>query len=43
VCPIISGKIVEPRDQVRIIDFDPEVFIASMRDIRRSSTYGPFL
>ena len=42
VCPTISGKIVEARDQVRIIRFSPAVFIASMRPISRSSTNGPF-
>ena len=43
MCPTISGKIVESRDQVLIIVFVPEAFIASMRAIRRSSTHGPFL
>src|ERR671910_1487809 len=43
VCPIISGNTVDDRDQVRIICLEPEVFIASMRAIRRSSTNGPFL
>src|ERR1019366_2774090 len=43
VCPTISGKIVDARDQVRSIRFSPEVFIASIRAIRRSSTNGPFL
>jgi hypothetical protein len=33
--------IVEVRDQVRIMPFDPELFIDSMRLISRSSTYGP--
>src|SRR4029453_11294394 len=42
VCPTISGKIVEVRDQVRIMFFDPEAFIASMRLNKRSSTKGPF-
>src|SRR5918995_130483 len=42
VCPIISGNTVDDRDQVRIICFDPDVFIASMRCNRRSSTNGPF-
>jgi hypothetical protein len=42
VCPTISGKIVEARDQVRIICLRPPSFIAVMRDIRRSSTNGPF-
>src|SRR4051812_37930757 len=42
VWPTISGKIVEVRDQVLIICFCPLEFIASMRDIRRSSTHGPF-
>jgi hypothetical protein len=41
VCPTISGKIVDARDQVRIMFFDPELFICSMRLISRSSTYGP--
>ena len=39
----ISGKIVEARDQVRTICFDPVSFIALMRASRRSSTNGPFL
>jgi hypothetical protein len=43
VCPTISGKIVEARDQVRTICFDPESFIELMRASRRSSTNGPFL
>src|SRR3954469_8920224 len=43
VCPTISGKMVEVRDQVLIICFCPLEFIASMRVIRRSSTHGPFL
>src|SRR5205814_1535850 len=43
VCPTISGKIVEARDQVRIIRFSPEAFICSIRPISRSSTKGPFL
>src|SRR5439155_23891684 len=43
VCPTISGKIVEVRDQVRIIRFSPDAFIASIRLISRSSTKGPFL
>src|SRR4030095_17165498 len=43
VWPTISGKIVEVRDQVRTMFLDPESFIASMRLISRSSTYGPFL
>src|SRR5207248_3365713 len=42
VCPTISGKIVEVRDQVRIIRFSFAVFIASMRLISRPSTNGPF-
>jgi hypothetical protein len=43
VCPTISGKIVEVRDQVRIMRFSFVAFIASMRLISRSSTNGPFL
>src|SRR5579884_560057 len=43
VCPTISGKIVEVRDHVRTICFEPEAFIASMRPSSRSSTNGPFL
>ena len=43
VCPTISGKIVEVRDQVLIIVLVSELFMASMRAIRRSSTNGPFL
>ena len=43
VCPTISGKTVEDRDQVRIMFFEPEAFIASMRLNSRSSTKGPFL
>ena len=42
MCPIISGKTVEERDQVRIICFLPASFIATMRASRRSSTKGPF-
>src|SRR5262245_1992411 len=43
VCPTISGKIVDVRDQVRTRFFEPDAFIDSMRLNRRSSTYGPFL
>src|SRR5207302_1373381 len=43
VCPTISGKIVEVPDQVRTICLLPDAFIASIRDISRSSTNGPFL
>ena len=43
VCPTISGKIVEERDQVLIMRFSPEAFIASIRVINRSCTNGPFL
>src|SRR5439155_13728405 len=43
VCPTISGKTVEVRDQVRIIRFSFFSFIASIRLISRSSTNGPFL
>jgi hypothetical protein len=39
----MSGNTVEVRDQVRIICLRPLSFIAVMRDIRRSSTKGPFL
>jgi hypothetical protein len=42
VCPTISGKIVDVRDQVRIIRFSLAAFMASMRPISRSSTKGPF-
>jgi hypothetical protein len=34
---------VDVRDQVRIIRFSPEAFIASMRLSSRTSTNGPFL
>src|SRR4029453_11388544 len=43
VCPTISGKIVEARDQVRIIRLSPAAFIDSMRLKSRSLTNGPFL
>jgi hypothetical protein len=43
VCPTISGKIVDARDQVLTIVLLPESFMASIRLIRRSSTHGPFL
>ena len=39
----ISGKIVELRDQVRIMFFCPVSFIVVIRDISRSCTNGPFL
>src|SRR6185369_8439458 len=42
VWPTISGKIVDARDQVRIIVLELEAFMDSMRSIRRSSTHGPF-
>src|SRR4051794_41923705 len=42
VWPTISGKIVEARDQVRIMFLLPDWFIASIRLISRSSTNGPF-
>jgi hypothetical protein len=42
VWPTISGKIVELRDHVRIMFFEPDWFIDSMRPSRRSSTNGPF-
>ena len=37
----MSGNTVEVRDQVRIIRFSPEAFIASIRPISRSSTVFP--
>src|SRR5438876_23484 len=43
VCPTMSGKTVEERDQVRIICFEPDSFILLMRPSSRSSTKGPFL
>ena len=43
VWPTISGKIVDERDQVRIMFLLPEAFIAVTRASRRSSTNGPFL
>src|SRR6185312_647785 len=43
VCPTISGKIVEDRDQVRIICLLPDSFMELMRLSSRSSTNGPFL
>src|SRR5215210_4846521 len=43
VWPTISGKIVDARDHVRIIWRELEAFMDSMRDMRRSSTHGPFL
>src|SRR5919109_3988917 len=42
VWPTISGKTVEARDHVRIICFEPEAFIDSIRRNSRSSTNGPF-
>jgi hypothetical protein len=33
---------VEDRDQVLTMVFDPDVFIASIRLMSRSSTNGPF-
>src|SRR5262249_51610532 len=42
VCPTISGKIVECRDQVLTICFWPDSFIAATRFISRSSAHGPF-
>src|SRR4051794_2938420 len=38
----MSGKIVDVRDQVRIMERELEAFMDSMRAIRRSSTHGPF-
>src|SRR5881392_2699694 len=43
VCPTISGKIVDVRDQVRTICLLPDSFMRVMRLISRSSTNGPFL
>ena len=42
MCPTISGKIVDARDQVLIMFLEPAVFMASMRLISLSSTNGPF-
>jgi hypothetical protein len=42
VCPTISGKTTDDRDQVLTICFWLASFIASMRFIKRSSTNGPF-
>src|SRR4030067_2314322 len=42
VCPTISGKTVEARDQVLSILFCPEAFISRTHAMRRSSTNGPF-
>jgi hypothetical protein len=39
----MSGKIVDVRDQVRIIRFSFVAFIASIRLRSRASTKGPFL
>src|SRR5437763_6219981 len=43
VCPTISGKIVDARDQVLIICLSPEAFMASVRGRERYSARGPFL
>ena len=43
VCPTISGKTVEVRDQVLTMVFWFASFIVVMRFIKRSSTHGPFL
>src|SRR5207342_58353 len=43
VCPTISGKIVDVRDQVRTGRLSPASFMASIRCMSRSSTNGPFL
>src|SRR4051794_32890368 len=43
VCPTISGKIVEVRDQVLTMVLALSALRASTRRIRRSSTHGPFL
>src|SRR5207237_9988382 len=42
VCPTISGKTVDERDQVLIICFDPDSFMAEIRLSSRSCTNGPF-
>ena len=42
VCPTISGKMVDVRDQVRIMRFSPVLFIASIRLSSRSWMKGPF-
>src|SRR5581483_11716949 len=42
VCPTISGKIVEARDQVRTICFEPDALRDRIRSSSRSSTNGPF-
>jgi hypothetical protein len=38
----MSGKMVEARDQVRIIRFSPVAFMASIRLSSRSWMKGPF-
>jgi len=43
VWPTMSGKIVDERDQVRIIRFSFAAFIVSMRCMSFASTNGPFL
>src|SRR3954468_20161181 len=42
VCPIISGMIVERRDQVRTMRLSPRLFMSSILTNRCSSTNGPF-
>jgi hypothetical protein len=42
VCPTISGKIVDARDQVFTIRLEPDAFISSIRLMSLSSTKGPF-
>ena len=42
MCPTISGKTVDLRDQVLTICFWPDSFMALTRFIRRSSAHGPF-
>src|ERR1043166_4465047 len=42
VCPTISGKIVDVRDQVRTICLLPDSFMRVMRLISRSSQNGAF-
>src|SRR5213594_5273612 len=41
VWPIISGTIVDRRDQVLRILFSPPAFICSIRPSKRASTNGP--
>src|SRR3970040_1180230 len=43
VCPTNSGLMVDARAQVFTTRLSPDAFIRSIRPIRRSSRYGPFL